>query len=118
MTTGSRDRRAIGFFAGFLLVALIIAGGLSYFASSAPDGLDSVTLSGCALNADGEPAGGSCIAQNARDSATAGSPLADYAVGVGDGTTGLAGVLGVVVCLAVGGGLFWVLRRRAPAREE
>jgi cobalt/nickel transport protein len=115
MTRSAPDRRAIGFFVGFLVAALLIAGGLSYFASSAPDGLDSVTLNGCVLNADGEPEGGTCIAQNAQDSATAGSPLADYAVGGGEGTTGLAGVLGVLACLVIGGGLFWVLRRR-PAR--
>jgi cobalt/nickel transport protein len=111
MSVPSKDRRALGFFAGFLLVALLIAGGLSYFASSAPDGLDTVALNGCVLNADGEPETGTCIAQNAQDSATAAGPLADYAVGGGEGTTGLAGVVGVMVCLAVGGGLFWLLRR-------
>jgi cobalt/nickel transport protein len=109
------DRRALGFFAGFLVVALLIAGGLSYFASSAPDGLDSVTLHGCVLNADGEPEGGTCIAQNAQDSAAAGGPLAGYAVGGGEGTTGLAGVLGVLACLVIGGALFWVLRHRRAA---
>jgi cobalt/nickel transport protein len=109
-------RRTAGFFAGFLVVALLIAGGLSYFASSAPDGLDSVTLHGCQVSeVDGqEQLDGTCIAQNARDSATAGSPLADYAVGGGEGTTGLAGILGVAVSLALAGGLFWVLRRRRP----
>ena len=112
MTRSGADRRAIGFFVGFLVVALLIAGGLSYFASTAPDGLDSVTLNGCVLDGEGEPEAGTCIAQNAQDSATAGSPLAGYAVGGGEGTTGLAGILGVVACLAVGGGLFWLLRRR------
>ncbi|MBN9102042.1 MAG: PDGLE domain-containing protein [Pseudonocardia sp.] len=112
MSVPSKDRRALGFFVGLLLAALLIAGGLSYFASSAPDGLDTVARNGCVLTEDGEPESGTCIAQNAQDSATAGSPLADYAVGGGEGTTGLAGVLGVVACLAVGGGLFWVLRRR------
>jgi cobalt/nickel transport protein len=107
-------RRPLAFFAGFLVVALLIAGGLSYFASSDPDGLDSVTLHGCQVTETdgGEQLDGSCIAQNAADSATAGSPLADYAVGGGEGTTGLAGVIGVLVCLAVGGGLFRLLRRR------
>jgi cobalt/nickel transport protein len=114
--TPVRRRRAAGFFAGFLVVALLIAGGLSYFASSAPDGLDSVTLHGCQVSeVDGqEQLDGTCIAQNARDSATAGSPLADYAVAGGEGTTGLAGILGVAVSLALAGGLFWVLRRRRP----
>ncbi|MFC4949953.1 PDGLE domain-containing protein [Pseudonocardia sp. GCM10023141] len=114
------QRRTAGFFLGFLVIALLIAGGLSYFASSDPDGLDSVTLHGCQVSeVDGqEQLAGSCLAQNARDSATAGSPLADYAVGGGGGTTGLAGVIGVVVSLVVAGGLFWVLRRRAPSSEE
>jgi cobalt/nickel transport protein len=40
VSTSTRDRRLIWFFGGFLLVALVVAGGLSYFASSAPDGLD------------------------------------------------------------------------------
>ena len=35
------------FYLGFLVVALLVAGGLSYFASSAPDGLDIVALNGC-----------------------------------------------------------------------
>lgn len=100
------------FYVGFLIVALAIAGGLSYFASSAPDGLDSVTLDGCTLSAEGEPEGGTCIAQNAQEHDLAGSPFADYAVGGGEGTVGLAGILGVLVTLVVAGGLFWVLRRR------
>lgn len=101
------------FFLGFLLVALVVAGGLSFFASPSPDGLDSVTLSGCTLSEDGEPVGGTCIAQNAGEHGLAGSPLADYAVGGADGSVGLAGILGVLVTLVVAGGLFWVLRTRS-----
>lgn len=117
MTAPAGNRRVAGFFAGFLLVVLLIAGGLSYLASSSPDGLDSVTLQGCQVTeVDGvERLEGTCIAQNARDSATAEGPLADYAVGGDEGTVGLAGVLGVLVTLAVAGGLFWVLRR--PSRS-
>jgi cobalt/nickel transport protein len=114
VTGPSAPRRSVGFFVGFLVVALLVAGGLSYFASSDPDGLDSVTLHGCQVTATagGEQLDGDCIAQNATRSATAGSPLADYSVGGGAGTTGLAGVIGVLVCLALGGGLFRLLRRR------
>lgn len=114
MSTSTRDKRLSIFFAGFLLVALVVAGGLSYLASSHPDGLDTVTLQGCEVSeVDGEEVlNGTCIAQNATDSPTAGSPLADYAVGGAEGTNGIAGVIGVLVCAAVGGGLFWVLRRR------
>ncbi|MGI5130384.1 PDGLE domain-containing protein [Pseudonocardia sp. CA-107938] len=116
MTAPTRDRRLTWFFAGFLLVALLVAGGLSYLASSAPDGLDSVTLHGCQVTqVDGhEQLDGTCIAQHATDSATAGSPLADYAVGGAAGSNGVAGVIGVLVCAAVAAGLFRLLRRRVP----
>jgi len=112
MTRPTRDRRTTAFFLGFLVVALLVAGGLSYLASGDPDGLDTVTLTGCELDADGEPRAGSCIAESAEDHALADSPFADYAVGGGEGTVGIAGVVGVLVTLAVAGGLFWVLRRR------
>ena len=107
------------FLAGFLLAALIIAGGLSYLASSDPDGLDSVTLHGCTVTGTGERLEGTCIAQNARESRTAGSPLADYAIGGREGSTGLAGVIGVLVTAAVAGLLFRVLspRRRTGPRS-
>ena len=106
------SRSATRFYVGFLIVALIIAGGLSYFASSAPDGLDSVTLTGCTLDEDGEPVEGTCIAQNAEDHALGEGPFADYSIGGDEGTVGAAGIVGVLVTLVVAGGLFWVLRRR------
>jgi len=114
MTAPSQSRRGTRFYVGFLIVALIIAGGLSYFASSDPDGLDTVTLEGCQTVEVGgeEQLDGTCIAQNAQDPLTAGSPLADYSIVGGDGTVGPAGIIGVLVTLVVAGGLFWLLRRR------
>jgi cobalt/nickel transport protein len=102
------------FYVGFLVVALLIAGGLSYFASSAPDGLDTVAMNGCRTvqTAGGEELTGDCIAQHAGGHATAGSPLADYSLFGGHGTVGPAGIIGVIVTLALAGGLFWLLRRR------
>jgi cobalt/nickel transport protein len=113
------NRRASAFFLGFLAVALVVAGGLSYLASPDPDGLDTVTLNGCdVVETDaGEQLEGTCIAQHAGDHAMAGSPLADYSVGGGGGTVGLAGVIGVVVTLVLAGGLFWLLRRRSPGKR-
>jgi cobalt/nickel transport protein len=107
------------FLLGFLIVALVIAGGLSYFASSDPDGLDSVTLNGCTVTetAEGEQLDGTCIAQNAGEHQLAGSPLADYAVAGQDGTTGLAGIIGVLVTALVAGLLFRVLRRSPGSRS-
>ena len=118
--TGTGSRRGVTFYAGFLLVALIVAGGLSYFASSHPDGLDSVALDGCrVVEVEGEEQlDGSCIAQHAQDSATAGSPLAGYSLGGRDGTVGPAGIIGVLVTAAVAGGLFRVLRRRDSPRSD
>jgi cobalt/nickel transport protein len=119
MSAAPPSRRVTGFLIGFLVVALIVAGGLSYFASSSPDGLDTVTLDGCTVTetTDGQQLDGTCIAQNAGEHATAASPLADYAVGGAEGTVGAAGVIGVLVTLAVAGGLFWLLRRRDPRRD-
>ncbi|WBB72490.1 PDGLE domain-containing protein [Micromonospora sp. WMMD1128] len=112
------SKRSWPFLLGGLLVALVLAGVVSNYASSHPDGLDSSLLKGCTVNADDEITGGSCPAQQARDHELADSPLADYGVrGIGNDflSTGLSGVLGVLLTFALGGGLFWLARRRAPA---
>jgi len=106
-------RRGWRFWIGFAVVTLLIAGGVSYFASSSPDGLDSATLKGCEVveTVDGEELRGDCIAQHARDHAMAASPLADYAIAGKDGTGGLAGIVGAVVTVVVAGGAFWLISR-------
>ncbi|GAB88470.1 PDGLE domain-containing protein [Gordonia rhizosphera] len=114
-TTNTRPRlRRRTFLALFALAALLIAGIVSYAASSSPDGLDSATLRGCqTATVDGvEELTGNCIAQHATDHAMASSPLAGYSVrGIGL-TNGIAGVIGVLVTLAVAGGLFWLIASR------
>ncbi|MEU7525552.1 PDGLE domain-containing protein [Saccharothrix sp. NPDC042600] len=92
------------FFVWFALVSLVLAGAVSYFASSDPDGLDFVT----------EEHG---IAEHAQDHPLAEGPFADYALGGDDRFTGLAGVVGVVLTLVVAGGLFWLLRKRSPTAK-
>jgi cobalt/nickel transport protein len=84
-----------------LLLALLIAGVGSFYATSSPDGLEWAA----------EETG---FADTARDSATANSPLADYAVDGKDGrlSGGTAGVVGVVVTLVLAGGLTLLVRRR------
>ncbi|KAB1900664.1 cobalamin biosynthesis protein CbiM [Micromonospora sp. AMSO1212t] len=112
------SKRHWPFLLGGLLVALLLAGVVSNYASSHPDGLDSSLLKGCTVNADDEITGGSCPAQQAKDHELADSPLADYGVrGIGNDfvSTGLSGVLGVLLTFALGGGLFWLARRRGPA---
>ena len=90
-----------------VVVALLIAGVASYFASADPDGLERVA----------EQVG---FADSAKDSATADSPLSDYQVkGVEDEALsgGLAGVLGALVVLLVVAGLTYVVRRRGSSDE-
>ncbi|WP_244872007.1 PDGLE domain-containing protein [Catellatospora sp. TT07R-123] len=109
---GTSSRRFV--LAG-LGVAAVLAGGVSYLASSSPDGLDATTLDGCTLNEAGEIIAGNCIAQRAGGHELGGSLLADYAVKGLKDSTGLAGLLGVVLTFALGLGVFWLVRRRRAA---
>jgi cobalt/nickel transport protein len=114
-------KRTTWFILGGLLVALLLAGVVSNFASGSPDGLDSASTKGCTLDADGEIIGGSCMAQNAKESETSDSPLADYGVrGIDNSflSTGLAGVTGVLLTFAIGGGIFWLVRRKPAQKVE
>jgi cobalt/nickel transport protein len=100
-----------------LFVALLLAGVVSSLASGSPDGLDYAAREGCTFNADDEITGGTCMAQQEGDHQLADSPLADYGIKGIDNeylSTALAGVSGVLLTFAIGGGLFWVLRRRKP----
>ncbi|MEU4954006.1 energy-coupling factor ABC transporter permease [Streptomyces lavendulae] len=85
-----------------LVTALVLAGFVSYYASSSPDGLEKV-------------AADQGIDAKAREHAAAGSPLADYSVkDVSDArlSGGLAGIIGVGGTVLVGTGIFWAVRRR------
>ncbi|BBH68910.1 membrane protein [Actinoplanes sp. OR16] len=98
-----------------LLVALLLAGVVSSFASGSPDGLDYAAREGCTFDAEGEITGGTCMAQQEGEHQLGDSPLADYGIkGIDNSflSTGLSGVLGVLITFGIGGGLFWVLRRR------
>ena len=111
------SRRLGWFLAGGLLLAVLLAGVVSGFASGSPDGLDATARHGCTTDAQGRITGGTCMARHEQDHQLAGSPLADYGIrGIGNGrlSTGLAGVLGVVVVFALSGGTFWLVRRRKP----
>lgn len=110
-------RKKSWFLVGFAVAALLIAGILSYFASSSPDGLDSATLRGCeVVETDrGEQLEGNCIAQNATDHHLSSSPFAGYSIHGNGALTGVAGMLGVVAVFVVAGLLFRAIaRRRGP----
>ena len=96
------------FFLVFLLAALIIGGVVSFYGSGHPDGLEYVARSTGVLD-------------TAKHSASAASPLADYGVtGLRNPrlSSGLAGIIGVLVTLLLAGGLFWVLRRGTGSDPE
>lgn len=96
-------RRTVWLFVGIgLAVSLVLAGVASYYASSAPDGLEKV-------------AGEIGFGESAQDSAASGSPLSDYGVtAVSDErlSVGLAGVIGVLLTGIIAFGLFHFLARR------
>jgi cobalt/nickel transport protein len=101
-----------------LLVALVLAGVVSSFASSAPDGLDSAARKGCTFDSQDNITGGDCLAKRETENQTADSPLADYGIRGLDGplSTGLSGAVGVLVTFGVGYAVFWLVRkRRRPA---
>ncbi len=86
-------------------MALVLAGVVSFYASSSPDGLEKV-------------AADHGLDANAQDSALAGSPLADYGVSGMDNerlSVGVAGVIGVGATFVVAAGAFLLIRRRDPA---
>ena len=89
-----------------LILSLGVAGVLSYYASSSPDGLEKVA----------EDQG---FIEQAQDSANATLPTADYGIAGVESerlSVGLAGVIGVVVMAIIGFGLFWLLGRgKKPA---
>lgn len=105
-----------GFLLAFAGVAVLVAGLLSYVASSQPDGLDATTQSGCTVvEVDGaEELQGECIAQNAEDHHLSDSPLADYTIDGNDKLTGLAGILGVAAAFAVLFALVRLIRAGRP----
>lgn len=92
------NRRTAVFVLGGLLVAFVLAFGVSRLASSQPDGLERVAMDK-GINAE------------ERDHTLADGPFADYSTqGVDDDGlgTGVAGLVGVVATFVVAGGAVWI----------
>jgi cobalt/nickel transport protein len=85
-----------------VLVSLAVAGVLSFYASSSPDGLEKVA----------EDKG---FLDTAKESVNSGTPLADYGVvGIENErlSVGLSGLVGVIATLLVAGLLFKVIAKK------
>ncbi|MFG2075558.1 cobalt/nickel transport system permease protein [Nonomuraea maritima] len=85
-------------------VTLVLAGLVSFFASSSPDGLEAVA----------ETHG---FSGQAADHALGGSPLADYG-DVGGIPVGIAGIIGVGLVLVIGGLVAYLSRGRAKTGDR
>lgn len=102
----SRRRTTVFVLVG-LAVALLLAGVVSYYASSSPDGLNKV-------------AADQGLDANAKTHPLSDSPLAGYGKGADNSrlSVGVAGVVGVAVTFAFAGGMFLLVRRRRPGSED
>lgn len=91
------------FYLLFFIAALSLAGGLSFYASSSPDGLEKVA----------EDEG---FLESAENSALSNSPLADYGLAGLDSerlSVGIAGVVGVVATAVIALALFTLIKKRS-----
>ncbi len=91
---------------GFM-ASLVLAGVVSFYASSSPDGLEKV-------------AGDIGFIESAQENANSEGILADYGVkGVENArlSTGAAGVIGVIATGAISTGLFFLIRRKSGGKK-
>lgn len=90
-----------------LAVSLFVAGVVSFYASSSPDGLEKVAEDKGFIDTASAPINGNL-------------PTADYGIAGVESerlSVGLAGVLGVVVMAVLAFGLFWFLGRGKKPSE-
>ncbi|GAA5154915.1 hypothetical protein GCM10023340_39240 [Nocardioides marinquilinus] len=104
MSAGTSRRRVSArvVAAAILLVSLLLAGVVSFYADSDPDGLSKVAIE-------------QGFAGTETEHATGEGPFAGYGASFVDderAAGGLAGVVGVLVVLGLGSGLAFALRRR------
>jgi cobalt/nickel transport system permease protein len=88
-----------------LLLALLLAGVVSFYASGSPDGLERV-------------AGDTGFNAAEEEHALSGSPFAAYGASDVDNARlsgGVAGIVGVLATFAVAGGIFYLVKRRNSA---
>lgn len=108
MTSNGGRRTSTWMFLGALAVTLVLAVAVSQLASDQPDGLEYVA----------EQEG---FASSAEDHDLAEAPLAGYGenrAGNESVNLALAGLVGVVVTLGLGFGVFWLIRTGSGSPQE
>ena len=96
------------FFASALLASAILAGGASFYASSAPDGLEKVA----------EDVG---FIDTAKDHTFGDFTLADYGIAGFENarlSVGLAGLIGVGATALMATGMFMLIRKKSPSQNR
>jgi hypothetical protein len=96
------------FFAGALLASVLLAGGVSFYASSSPDGLEKVA----------EDVG---FIDTAKDHTFGDSTLADYGIAGFENarlSVGLAGLIGVGATALMATGMFMLIRKKSPSQNR
>jgi len=96
------------FFAGALLASVLFAGGVSFYASSSPDGLEKVA----------EDVG---FIGTAKDHTFGDFTLSDYGIAGFENarlSVGLAGLIGVGATALLASGLFMLIRKKAPSKNR
>ena len=95
------------FFAAALLVSALLAGVVSFYASSSPDGLEKVA----------EDVG---FIETAKEHTFGDFTLADYGIaGLENArlSVGFAGLIGVVITTLIAMGLFMLIRKKTPTKN-
>ena len=95
------------FFAGFIIASAVLAGGVSFYASSSPDGLEKVA----------EDVG---FLETAKDHTFGDFTLADYGIAGFENarlSVGLAGLIGVGATALLAMSLFKLIRKKAPSEK-
>lgn len=95
------------FFAGFIIASAVLAGGVSFYASSSPDGLEKVA----------EDVG---FLETAKNHTFGDFTLADYGIAGFENarlSVGLAGLIGVGATALLAMSLFKLIRKKAPSEK-
>ena len=114
MAVSSGSRSVVPFVLAGLAVALLIGMFVSNFAASTPDALQRAIINSACEDAPNEAAAEECLAEQEGEPVFGGQPgfLFDY------GVTWLSGLVGIVLCFALGTGIVLLLRRTGDSSGD